>query len=1160
MLTIAVVLTAVMGAEAPRLAVPWVAGPVRVDGRVGAGEWAAAAVVRRLTAIGSAEPARPGTAFLLAHDGTALYVAAVCEEPDPGYPRASARLPTDYLGDDDAVQVVLGTADANAPSRDVIAFGGYPGAMGTPAAAADHYYQFTVNAAGARARTYNEGALEGPLFEAAVKRERGRWTAEMRIPFASAGIADPQARLIFTNLIRFRPPDMLGWYLPAFGGYAPMPFGTAVFLARGQEGERTVEAGAEAAPSPATALKPTAPRATGAITWYPLGRCATADVEATGPVAGCRATLDVPGAGRATSALQAGRNRLIVDVPASAALPAEARLVVTDARGGTLLAVTKRLEAVAPPEWLGTKVGAEYLRGRIPRPWTRPVVAGATVRLYGKAITFAPSGLFGSVRDDLGDLLAGPGEVVLALRGRRVALRAAGLTVEAQATSAVVRAAQAFPGGAVETRAIVDYDGFTVVKLRVRCADPRAISHLAVRFPLRRENARFVHRQLVQQVRELTGHGWRGDAGPVWLGGQDKGLAFSFDTTPFLSADRRSQVETIEEPSRTWLQANLVDGPGEVSEDGRIFRFFLQPTPTKRASLRKAGLCHNALWFEEWSDWQGYPDLAKMPEVRRRAVEAHAAGRLQLVYFDQLLAETAPGFREYRDDLIVPPGAMWYRRAYGPSKDVPCWLCCPRGPYGDLLLDGIARLVRDADLDGVYMDGTTVPWECDNPSHRGCGRPAPVTWDGDDLTPITATRAFLKRLRGVFDARGKAFYLVAHTGGAIDISCLSLVDGYYEGEQLARYRPGYRLPLAAFAVGYSGRPWGFRIDLIPSIYAAGGSAWPMMTWALLHDGEVAAEECTAAQDAVYRDFSDDAATRYFPYWRPQPHLRRLAGDVHVSYYLKADAAMVVASNLTWDDQRAVLDVSRLWPGGPAAATDAITGRALPLAAGRLVLEIPRHRFAAVRLTRSAEGLAPAAATPVGTGAAGPAAEDGQALALPLPPEETVTAPWQPNEAAAGVGVQRGWDLGDGARGLRLTSTVYAAEARARLALAIGRDATVAFRLRRGSILRLEIGPAGLMYYGGWKLFGVDPWSEGCVYQPGDSGDAAPLFVLSLRGGVLDAVCGGRLLARGVVLDGLGERNAFALATWGGEAFAVGEARVCARPMALFAPEVQHPVR
>jgi hypothetical protein len=67
-------------------------------------------------------------------------------------------------------------------------------------------------------------------------------------------------------------------------------------------------------------------------------------------------------------------------------------------------------------------------------------------------------------------------------------------------------------------------------------------------------------------------------------------------------------------------------------------------------------------------------------------------------------------------------------------------------------------------------------------------------------------------------------------------------------------------------------------------------------------------------------------------------------------------------------------------------------------------------------------------------------------------------------------------------------------------------------------------------------------------------------VLSLRGGVLDAVCGGWPLARGVVLDGLRDRNALDLATWGGEAFAVGEARVTSRPVPLFAPEAPQPVR
>lgn len=46
-----------------------------------------------------------------------------------------------------------------------------------------------------------------------------------------------------------------------------------------------------------------------------------------------------------------------------------------------------------------------------------------------------------------------------------------------------------------------------------------SLSRLSLQWPLRPENARFLHRHLVQEVRLLTGFGAAAPAGPVWVGG-----------------------------------------------------------------------------------------------------------------------------------------------------------------------------------------------------------------------------------------------------------------------------------------------------------------------------------------------------------------------------------------------------------------------------------------------------------------------------------------------------------------------------------------------------------------------------------------------------------------------------------------------------------------
>jgi len=185
----------------------------------------------------------------------------------------------------------------------------------------------------------------------------------------------------------------------------------------------------------------------------------------------------------------------------------------------------------------------------------------------------------------------------------------------------------------------------------------------------------------------------------------------------------------------------------------------------------------------------------------------------------------------------------------------------------------MAKLAQEGDIDGVYMDGTSFPWDCDNPSHGPCAESPDLSWEEELLTPLLATRNFMKRIRGIFDAKGKPV-LVAHHGGGLTIETLSLCDAFYEGEQLcgARYRRGYRLPLHQAAVGYSGRPWGFRTDLIPNWYGPRR----MMTYAALHDSQVDGD-CRELETAIYGDFQDEA-TQYYPYWRAQPHIRLKEGD------------------------------------------------------------------------------------------------------------------------------------------------------------------------------------------------------------------------------------------------------------------------------------------
>jgi hypothetical protein len=348
------------------------------------------------------------------------------------------------------------------------------------------------------------------------------------------------------------------------------------------------------------------------------------------------------------------------------------------------------------------------------------------------------------------------------------------------------------------------------------------------------------------------------------------------------------------------------------------------------------------IFHENWSRYQGYPDLEQIPKLRLLADASHRHGMQFLVYFCQLMSDAAPEWAGFKDDFMAPPARMWYHR-----DDVKqdCYVSCVNGPYGDLLLDGVRRLADEVGLDGVYMDGTTVAWDCANPTHPGCGvAEADGTYRSHQ--PIRQVRRFMKRLRGIFAARGKPLFLDAHTGGALHIGTLSFCDGYYDGEHLARYRPGFRLSPDAFAAAYPGQAFGLRGEFLPNRYTMDQA----LAIALVHDTSVRGQP--AEVDLALGRYEDEN-TRFLGYWEGSRLYRVTPAPVLGSLYLRSDRAMLVLGNQVERETSCRVDLGALLSDLPEGvkAWDAITGEELSLRGGRLELQMGGRSWRMVEVRR-----------------------------------------------------------------------------------------------------------------------------------------------------------------------------------------------------------------
>ena len=909
-------------AEVPQAAIPFTDTPPEIDGTFDEAEWSASCVLQQVTPLGSKLSDGIATEFRLKYDRNCLYVAAICADPSARGPEAYARPWNDaFFNNDDTVQVVLGVADPEIAVRGKVNVGGYDGALGGDITAADFYYTYSVNAVNARQRQFNEAPQEESLFRSAVAPfADGRWVVEMAIPFSSCGLDPAVNRKVFANFFRHRAPVMYGWHLPAFGGYYPMPLGEITFLPAGREGSR------ENAPEAAAKKQDAKKACRASIAYGPLNGVILGVAQFDGQYGELTGVLEVEGLPTIREKLDfsgmydhdgnalASRQAIVkCKLPEGDQPERQAKFTIFE-NGKQIAAVEQRCAAAKMPEWLHTDAGREYVEEKIPRPWTKPRIAGTTVELLDKKIVLGKNGLPEAV-DRTGSesrLFSAPPQIQVLVDGKeqnfafgelKVRPRNNQVTAETLATSGAWR---------LRVKNQIDFDGFMEIKFSLSGGNLKEVSKLSVLLPLDRKIAKFLLPGVsVQQAGELTGSGYRNRATNLWIGNQEEGLAFSFDRNPFRSGDRRHQMEVVQSPDGDFLRLNLVDQAGQLQENEEVFRFFLQPTPTKPYAPRPVRGWVTWQW-EGWSRWHGYPDLGRIDEVKKLVQSLAAKGRKLTLYCCQGLQEDAPPMQQFRADLELQPAWRYY---FWQGKN--CFATCKRGPEGDLQLHNYRKIIAETGIRGLMSDGLSVPWGDSNPLHgECCGAEEKLTMDREIRSRVVRQREFLKRIRGLFDATGEDFCLVAHTGGGIDVNTLSFFDSYFEGEQLTRFRRGYYPSEAMFSIGYSGLAYGWRTIYWPKQLHNYDGLDTALAYALLFNSEYYTNDnvdpVNIDVDLLER-FAGSGST-FHPFWRKHEKIGFESEKCYASLYYGKEESLVVISNLRYAPNHYRIDLRQLYPG------------------------------------------------------------------------------------------------------------------------------------------------------------------------------------------------------------------------------------------------------
>ena len=402
--------------------------------------------------------------------------------------------------------------------------------------------------------------------------------------------------------------------------------------------------------------------------------------------------------------------------------------------------------------------------------------------------------------------------------------------------------------------------------------------------------------------------------------------------------------------------------PGKIGSFVRFVaaRFGRGPTweptfmPTQLQWLASEGV-RTICFHEQWSPYQSYPYVT--PENRPRLkslVDACHRERVNLLlYMSRQLADIAPEWELYAQDVLEDPSIGFYDRQPPQKAYYVCW----NSAWKDFCLDHLDKLMAEFGHDGWYLDGAEWPMACQN-RHHGCGYQAPdgsihPTWD------IFATREFMKRLYVLTRAHKPDAQLNIHNSTVMVIPTLGWGTSSWDGEQLDGIKPPVKtldiLPMDAFRAEFMGRQWG-----VPSEFLVNEGqpyhAEDMLAYTLLHGVLIRPTSGKMLQRVSDLWKLDDefplGDAGFHPYWNNADLLSCTPAGIYATAYERPGQGLLIfVSNLGDRETEAKLTLhprSLGWTG-PIRASDALSQQAIPIVDDAVKLGIAPWRYRVLRL-------------------------------------------------------------------------------------------------------------------------------------------------------------------------------------------------------------------
>lgn len=235
---------------------------------------------------------------------------------------------------------------------------------------------------------------------------------------------------------------------------------------------------------------------------------------------------------------------------------------------------------------------------------------------------------------------------------------------------------------------------------------------------------------------------------------------------------------------------------------------------------------------EEWTAIQNYGRPADEKRFKAFVCRCHELGMKVMVYFGYEYSSLAPEFNRNAKQYLIQTAEGDYTGGWQRKPAQRDFMVCYQGGYSEEMLKRVEHVMDDYGVDGIYTDGTFVPWECANESH-GCG------WrDKNNVLhptfPLLAVREHVKKLYQLVHKRGGL--LDTHQSSCCIMPTLAFCDSYYDGENIQHLLQTQ--PEAMNPDSFKAEFFGYNLGIPCNFIAYSAEGYPMSYpagFSLLHN-------------------------------------------------------------------------------------------------------------------------------------------------------------------------------------------------------------------------------------------------------------------------------------------------------------------------------------